>query len=154
MASWLPGRPEEGEMTQTMPAAIDGTTVERLTVPRSIPRRRSRRFAAAAAVAVVGLLLYSSAAHATPGKSSQWITLTGTCDGIPVLVLDPPGPGPTGFSTLTGKMGVGRLFQSIYVPTRGSAHLRAYPGFRRCEAHGRRANGVVARVAAVLGVRG
>jgi hypothetical protein len=117
MASWLPGRPEEGEMTQTMPAAMDGTTLERLTVPRSVPRRRSRRFAAAAAVAVVGLLLYSSAAHATPGKSSQWITLTGTCDGIPTVVLDPPGPGPTGFSTLTGKMGVGRLFQSIYAPT-------------------------------------
>jgi hypothetical protein len=29
------------------------------------------------------------------------------------VVLDPPGPGPTGFSTLTGKMGVGRLFESI-----------------------------------------
>src|SRR4051812_23678568 len=89
------------KMTQTMPAAMDGTT-ERRTVARSVPRRRSRRFAAAAAVAVVGLLLYSSAAHATPGKSSQWITLMGTCDGIPTVVLDPPGPGPTGFSTLTG----------------------------------------------------
>ena len=74
-------------------------------------------FGGSAAIAVVGLVVYSSAAHATPGKSPQWITLTGTCNGVPAVVLDPPGPGPTGFSTLTGKMGVGRLFQLIYEPT-------------------------------------
>jgi hypothetical protein len=69
----------------------------------------------AAAVATVGLV--PAAAHATPGKSSQWITLVGTCDGVPAVVYDPPGPGPTAFSTLTGKMGVGRLFQGINVVT-------------------------------------
>jgi hypothetical protein len=42
---------------------------------------------------------------------------SGTCGGEPAVVLDPLSPGPTGFSTLTGKMGVGRLFQGIYVPT-------------------------------------
>jgi hypothetical protein len=64
------------------------------------------------------LLVIPSWAHATPGKSPQWtLVLTGTCDGVSAVVVDPPGPGPTGFSTLTGKMGVGRLFQGIYVPT-------------------------------------
>jgi hypothetical protein len=96
---------------------MDDTTLERPTVPRSNLRRRGWRFVAAATVAVAGLPLYSSAAHATPGKSPQWISLSGTCDGVPAVVLDPPGPGPTAFSTLTGKMGVGRLFQSVYAPT-------------------------------------
>lgn len=76
----------------------------------------TRRRTIGAAVAA-GLLALAPAAQATPGKSPQWTTLTGTCDGVPAVVLDPPGPGPTGFSTLTGKMGVGRLFQEVYAPT-------------------------------------
>jgi hypothetical protein len=71
----------------------------------------------AAAIAAVTLALVPATAHATPGASAQWTTLTGTCDGVPAVVYDPPGPGPTAFSTLTGKMGVGRLFQSVYAPT-------------------------------------
>jgi hypothetical protein len=69
------------------------------------------------AAAVTALLATVPAAQATPGKSAQWISLTGTCDGVPATILDPPGPGPTGFSTVTGKMGVGRLFESVYAPT-------------------------------------
>jgi hypothetical protein len=75
----------------------------------------SRRAIGAAVAA--GLLALAPAAQATPGKSAQWISLTGTCDGVPATILDPPGPGPTGFSTVTGKMGVGRLFESVYAPT-------------------------------------
>ena len=73
-------------------------------------RTRTRLLAAGCLRAsVVGLL--PGAASATPGKSPNWITLTGTCDGQPAVISDPPGPGPTGFSLATGKMGVGRLFQ-------------------------------------------
>ena len=79
--------------------------------------QRKKSIALLSASALAGALMFASAGHATPGKSPQWITLTGTCDGVPAVVLDPPGPGPTGFSTLTGKMGVGRLFQGIYLPT-------------------------------------
>jgi hypothetical protein len=79
--------------------------------------RTMRSAATAAAAVLAGLLVSSSAAYATPGKSPQWISLTGTCGGVPAVVLDPPGPGPTGFSTLTGKMGVGRLFEAVYAPT-------------------------------------
>jgi hypothetical protein len=104
-------------MNRRTPVASDCTAANHQTIPRSPLRRWSWRFAAAAVVTVAGLPLCSSAAQATPGKSSQWISLTGTCDGLPAVVLDPRGPGPTGFSTLTGKMGVGRLFQSIYIPT-------------------------------------
>jgi hypothetical protein len=71
----------------------------------------------AAAIAAVTLALVPATAHATPGASAQWTTLTGTCDGVPAVVYDPPGPGPTAFSTLTGKMGVGRLFQGINTVT-------------------------------------
>jgi hypothetical protein len=107
-------RARRGEqMKQTTPAAAFAT---HWSAPRSFAHW-TRRLAVSAAIAVVGLVVYSSAAHATPGKSPQWITLTGTCNGVPAVVLDPPGPGPTGFSTLTGKMGVGRLFQLIYEPT-------------------------------------
>src|SRR5262249_935159 len=69
---------------------------------------------------------YSSAAQATPGKSPNWIGLTGTCNGVPATVLDPPGPGPTGFSLLTGKMGVGRLFQGINIVTGEVAFQQEY----------------------------
>ena len=79
--------------------------------------QRKKTIALLSASALAGALMFASSGHATPGKSPQWITLLGTCDGVPAVVLDPPGPGPTGFSTLTGKMGVGRLFQGIYVPT-------------------------------------
>jgi hypothetical protein len=79
--------------------------------------QRRRRLALASVAALAGLFMFPSWSHATPGKSPQWITLSGTCDGVPTVVLDPPGPGPTAFSTLTGKMGVGRLFQVIYLPT-------------------------------------
>jgi hypothetical protein len=64
-----------------------------------------------------GILMATSAA-ATPGKSPQWtVVLVGTCDGVPATVIDPPGPGPTGFNTVTGKMGVGRLFQAVNTRT-------------------------------------
>jgi len=79
-----------------------------------------------AAFAICALFALPSWAQATPGKSPQWISLTGTCDGVDAVVLDPPGPGPTAFSTLTGKMGVGRLFQSIYVPTGAVAQQQEY----------------------------
>jgi hypothetical protein len=97
-------------MMRTM-AAAGGASVRRSSA------NWTRRLAVPAAVAIVGLVISSSAAQATPGKSPQWTTLAGTCNGVPAVVLDPPGPGPTGFSTLTGKMGVGRLFQVVYVPT-------------------------------------
>ena len=79
--------------------------------------QRKKSIALLSASALAGALMFASSGHATPGKSPPWITLTGTCDGVPAVVLDPPGPGPTGFRTLTGKMGVGRLFQGIYLPT-------------------------------------
>jgi hypothetical protein len=76
-----------------------------------------RLLTAGALAAVAGLAL-SAPAAATPGKSPQWtLTLVGTCDGVPATVIDPPGPGPTGFSTLTGKMGVGRLFEGVNTRT-------------------------------------
>ena len=78
---------------------------------------RTKRVALFSAASVAALFMSPSFGNATPGKSPQWITLAGTCNGVPAVVLDPPGPGPTGFSTLTGKMGVGRLFQWIYLPT-------------------------------------
>jgi hypothetical protein len=78
---------------------------------------RTARRVASTGIVAVGVLLAAPVAQATPGKSSQWTTLTGTCGGVPAVVIDPPGPGPTGFSTLTGKMGVGRLFEGVYVPT-------------------------------------
>jgi hypothetical protein len=97
-------------MTQAEPVVAD-VTVGGATAPRVVRR------CGVAAAAVAALLLCVPAAHATPGKSSQWTTLTGTCGGVPAVVIDPPGPGPTGFSTLTGKMGVGRLFEGVYAPT-------------------------------------
>jgi hypothetical protein len=72
----------------------------------------------AAALSVATGILFATTAAATPGKSPQWtLVLVGTCDGVPATVIDPPGPGPTGFSTLTGKMGVGRLFQAVNTQT-------------------------------------
>jgi len=70
------------------------------------------------ALSVAAGLLMATPASATPGKSPQWtVVLVGTCDGVPATVIDPPGPGPTAFSTLTGKMGVGRLFQAVNTRT-------------------------------------
>src|SRR5919202_119109 len=82
-----------------------------------LAHRGQRKRLALAATVVTALLMSPAWADATPGHSRQWSTLTGTCGGTTTVVLDPPGPGPTGFSTLTVKMGVGRLFQGIYVPT-------------------------------------
>jgi hypothetical protein len=76
-------------------------------------------------VVAAGMLMAAPAA-ATPGKSAQWIALVGTCDGVPATVLDPPGPGPTGFSTLTGKMGVGRLFEAVNTRTGESFVIGSY----------------------------
>lgn len=90
-----------------------------------MPRQR-KRLALIPAAALTAVLAFAASAHATPGKSPQWTTLTGTCGGTTAVVLDPPGPGPTGFSTLTGKMGVGRLFQSIYLPTGEVAFQQEY----------------------------
>ena len=73
--------------------------------------------AVALSVVITSVLIVTPAA-ATPGKSPQWtVVLVGTCDGVPATVIDPPGPGPTGFSTLTGKMGVGRLFDAVNTRT-------------------------------------
>ena len=82
-----------------------------------VTQKRRKRLALFAPAALAALTTFAAAAHATPGKSGNWISLVGTCGGVPAVVLDPPGPGPTAFSTLTGKMGVGRLFQTIYLPT-------------------------------------
>jgi hypothetical protein len=79
--------------------------------------QRIKRLALVPAAVLTIVLACPGWAGATPGKSGQWMPLSGTCGGTPAVILDPPGPGPTGFSTLTGKMGVGRLFQWIYVPT-------------------------------------
>jgi len=79
---------------------------------------RIRRSVLVVAIAVAAGILMAAPAAATPGKSPQWtLVLVGTCDGVPATVIDPPGPGPTGFSTLTGKMGVGRLFQAVNTRT-------------------------------------
>ena len=76
------------------------------------------RLLLAAALGVVTGLSIAAPAAATPGKSPQWtVVLVGTCDGVPATVIDPPGPGPTGFSTLTGKMCVGRLFEAVNTRT-------------------------------------
>jgi hypothetical protein len=90
-----------------------------------MPRQR-KHLALIPAAALTVVLTFAASAHATPGTSPQWTTLTGTCGGTTAVVLDPPGPGPTGFSTLTGKMGVGRLFQAIYLPTREVAFQQEY----------------------------
>jgi hypothetical protein len=72
---------------------------------------------AVAAGIELAIVCVPSPASATPGKSAQWSTLVGTCDGVPAVVADPPGPGPTGFEVNTGRMGVGPLFQGINIVT-------------------------------------
>jgi hypothetical protein len=82
--------------------------------------RRSLRAAVAVAGVVAGVVAGSAVAtpaYADPGKSPQWITLVGTCDGVPVVMTDPPGPGPTAFNTATGRVGIGRVFQGINTVT-------------------------------------
>jgi hypothetical protein len=49
-----------------------------------------------AAFAICALFALPSWAQATPGKSPQWIALTGTCGGAPATVLDPPWSGADG----------------------------------------------------------
>lgn len=79
---------------------------------------RALRLLLATTLSVVSAVVIATPAAATPGKSPQWtLVLVGTCDGVPATVIDPPGPGPTGFSTLTGKMGVGRLFEGVNTRT-------------------------------------
>jgi hypothetical protein len=73
--------------------------------------------AAVVGIVVVAALSVPAAAYADPGKSPQWITLTGTCAGVPAVFTDPPGPGPTAFNLATGRVGVGRLFQGINLVT-------------------------------------
>jgi hypothetical protein len=78
---------------------------------------RTKLLAAACATAAF-IAIPAAGASAEPGKSPQWtLTLVGTCDGQPATVIDPPGPGPTGFSLTSGKMGVGRLFEGINTVT-------------------------------------
>ncbi|MGW5239327.1 hypothetical protein ACWEOW_10380 [Monashia sp. NPDC004114] len=68
--------------------------------------------------ALVAVVATAGTAHATPGKSPQWtLQLVGTCNGVPAVVIDPPGPGPTGFSLNDGRMGVGRLFEGVNTAT-------------------------------------
>ena len=78
---------------------------------------RKTLLTAAATGALVAGLVAASPASATPGKSPNWILLVGECNGAPAVITDPPGPGPTAFSLSTGRVGVGRLFQSVYAPT-------------------------------------
>ena len=73
-------------------------------------------------VAVAGALLAAgvsaaSPASAVPGKSPNWFQLVGECNGVPTVITDPPGPGPTAFNLATGRVAVGRLFESVYAPT-------------------------------------
>jgi hypothetical protein len=88
--------------------------------------QRRKRVGLFSAAAIAGLTIFAGVAHATPGKSPNWIPLAGTCGGVPAVLIDPPGPGPTAYSTLTGKMGVGRLFQWIYLPTGEIAQTDEY----------------------------
>jgi hypothetical protein len=81
---------------------------------------------AIAGTLVVAALGVPATAHADPGMSSQWITLTGTCDGTPAVYTDPPGPGPTAFNLATGRVGVGRLFQGINIVTGEIAFEQEY----------------------------
>jgi hypothetical protein len=72
--------------------------------------------------AVAGALLAAgisaaSPASAMPGKSPNWIQLVGECNGVPTVLTDPPGPGPTAFNLANGRVGVGRLFENVYAPT-------------------------------------
>jgi hypothetical protein len=73
--------------------------------------------AAVVGIMVAAVLSVPAAAGADPGKSPQWITLTGTCDGVPTVLTDPPGPGPTAFNLADGRVGVGRLFEVINLLT-------------------------------------
>lgn len=84
------------------------------------------RLLVAGCVSASIVALPSGVAHATPGKSPNWILLVGTCDGQPAVISDPPGPGPTGFSLTTGRMGVGRLFQFINTATGEIAFEQEY----------------------------
>ncbi len=68
-------------------------------------------------LSLVAALSVPATAYADPGKSPQWFTLTGECGGVPAVMTDPPGPGPTAFNLATGRVGIGFLFQSVYVPT-------------------------------------
>jgi hypothetical protein len=72
---------------------------------------------AASCTAAAVVALSPGGASATPGKSPNWIALVGECDGVPTTILDPQGPGVTGFNTTTGKMGVGRLYEAINTAT-------------------------------------
>jgi len=69
------------------------------------------------ALSLITALGMPAAAHADPGKSPQWFTLTGECGGVPAVMTDPPGPGPTAFNLATGRVGIGFLFESVYMPT-------------------------------------
>src|SRR5438046_968513 len=83
-------------------------------------------YLAVVCIAVVGLLLLPAWGHATPAKSARWLTLSGACNGTYAVIVDPPGPGPTGFRTITGKLGVGRLLQAVYAPTGKVASQQRY----------------------------
>jgi hypothetical protein len=82
--------------------------------------------AAVAGSVIVAALAVPATAQAEPGKSSQWITLVGTCDGVPAVVTDPPGPGPTGFNTATGRVVVGRIFLGVNIVTGEVAFAQEY----------------------------
>jgi hypothetical protein len=89
-------------------------------------RTRTKLLAAACTAAAV-VALSPGGASATPGKSPQWVlTLVGTCDGHPATIIDPPGPGPTGFDLTTGKMGVGRIFTAFNTVTGAVAFRDEY----------------------------
>lgn len=60
-------------------------------------------------------LAASAGAVAAPSGSANWITLEGTCDGTPTVLLDPKG-GNTAFIA-GGSVGVGKIFTFVDVET-------------------------------------
>jgi hypothetical protein len=72
-----------------------------------------RRAAGLGAVVCVGsvVLATSAGAAAQPPGNANWITLKGTCDGQPAVLLDPKG-GNTAF-LVGGSVGVGKIFTFI-----------------------------------------
>lgn len=58
--------------------------------------------------------LIATPAAATPGKSPQWtVVLVGTCNRVPATVYRSARPRANRVKHVTGKMGVGRLFETV-----------------------------------------
>jgi hypothetical protein len=69
-----------------------------------------------AVLCVLSLALTATAgAAAQPSGNANWLTLEGTCDGQPAVLLDPKG-GNTAF-LVGGSVGVGKIFTFVDVET-------------------------------------